>query len=139
MPKSFTLKEFPNPKYINNIFTHPDIYETQAEALECYSYKYNETTESISIEYVKSTEFGRYFVKDPNILSSTIMWNKIRATLFADRDYDIDVVNCHNEILLTLLKGAINYTITHLENYCANRAEIIDAIEIAALNVKIFG
>ena len=130
MPKSFTLKEFPNPKYINNIFTHPDIYETQAKALECYSYKYNETIQSISIEYVKSMEFGRYFVKDPNILSSTIMWNKIRATLFADGDYDLDVVNCHNEVLLTLLKGAINYDITHLENYCANRAEIIDAIEI---------
>jgi hypothetical protein len=130
MPKSFTLKEFPNPKYINNIFTHPDIYEAQVEALECYSYKYNEKTESISIEYVKSTEFGRYFVKDPDVLSSTIMWNKIRATLFADGDYDIDIVNCHNEILLTLLKGAINYTINHLENYCANRAEIIDAIEI---------
>ena len=130
MPKTFSLKEFPNPLVINNIFTHPDIYEAQAEALECYSYKYNEKTESISIEYVKSTEFGRYFVKDPDVLSSTIMWNKIRATLFADGDYDIDVVNCHNEILLTLLKGAINYTITHLENYCANRAEIIDAIEI---------
>lgn len=130
MPKTFSLKEFPNPLYINNIFTHPDIYETQAEALECYSYKYNEKTESISIEYVKSTEFGRYFVKDPDVLSSTIMWNKIRATLFSDGDYDIDVINCHNEILLTLLKGAINYTITHLENYCANRTEIIDAIEI---------
>lgn len=130
MPKTFTLKEFPNPLVINNIFTHPDIYEAQVEALECYSYKYNEKTESISIEYVKSTEFGRYFVKDTDVLSSTIMWNKIRATLFADGDYDIDIVNCHNEILLTLLKGAINYTINHLENYCANRAEIIDAIEI---------
>jgi len=130
MPKSFTLKEFPNPKYINNIFTHPDIYETQAEALECYSYKYNEKTQFISIEYVKSTEFGRYFVKDPNVLSSTIMWNKIRATLFSDGDYDIDIECCHQNILLTLLKDAINYTITHLENYCANREEIINAIEI---------
>ena len=69
MPKSFTLKEFPNPKYINNIFTHPDIYETQAEALECYSYKYNETTQSISIEYVKlelcSTQLIWLLVKSP--------------------------------------------------------------------------
>ena len=130
MPQTFSLKEFPNPLYINNIFTHPDIYEAQAEALECYSYKYNETTESINIEYVKSTEFGRYFVKDPDVLSSTIMWNKIRATLFADGDYDLDIINCHNEVLLTLLKGATNYDITHLENYCANRTEIIDAIEI---------
>lgn len=132
MPKSFTLKEFPNPLYINDIFTHPDIYEQQVTALEAYCSKYDATDGSISIEYVKSTEYGRYFVKDPKVLSSTIMWNKIRATLFSDGDYDIDIQNCHNELLLTLLKNNTNYDITHLENYCSNRAEVIDAIEIDA-------
>lgn len=136
MPKSFTLKEYPNPKYINDIFTHPDIYETQVDALEAYCSKYDATDGSISTEYVKSTEYGRYFVKDPKVLSSTIMWNKIRATLFSDGDYDIDIVNCHNELLLTLLKDNTNYDITHLENYCSNRAEVIDAIEIDANAIK---
>ena len=136
MPKSFTLKEFPNPLYINDIFTHPDIYEQQVDALEAYCSKYDATDGSISTEYVKSTEYGRYFVKDPKVLSSTIMWNKIRATLFSDGDYDIDIVNCHNEILLTLLKNNTNYDITHLENYCSNRAEVIDAIEIDANAIK---
>lgn len=130
MPKSFTLKEFPNPLYINDIFTHPDIYEQQVDALEAYCSKYDATDGSISIEYVKSTEYGRYFVKDAKVLSSTIMWNKIRATLFSDGDYDIDIVNCHNELLLTLLKNNTCYTIERLENYCSNRAEVIDAIEI---------
>ena len=136
MPKSFTLKEFPNPLYINDIFTHPDIYEQQVDALEAYCSKYDATDGSISTEYVKSTEYGRYFVKDPKVLSSTIMWNNIRATLFSDGDYDIDIVNCHNEILLTLLKNNTNYDITHLENYCSNRAEVIDAIEIDANAIK---
>jgi len=130
MPKSFTLKEFPNPLYIDNIFTHPTIYETQVEALEAYCSKYDPTDGSVSTEYVKSTEYGRYFVKEPNVLSCTIMWNKIRATLFADGDYDIDIVNCHNELLLTLLKNHTNYTTTHLEHYCLHRDEVIDAIEI---------
>lgn len=130
MPKSFTLKEFPNPLYINTIATHPDIYEPQVEALEAYCSKYDVTDGSISTEYVKSTEYGRFFVKNPKVLSSTIMWNKIRATLFSEGDYDIDIVNCHNELLLTLLKNNTNYDITHLENYCSNRAEVIDAIEI---------
>ena len=136
MPKSFTLKEFPNPLYINDIATHPDIYEQQIDALEAYCSKYDANDGSISIEYVKSTEYGRYFVKDPKVLSSTIMWNKIRATLFADSDYDIDIINCHNELLLTLLKNNTNYDIKHLENYCANRAEVIDAIEIDANAIK---
>lgn len=130
MPKSFTLKEFPNPLYINSIATHPDIYEPQVEALEAYCSKYDETDGSISTEYVKSTEYGRFFVKNPKVLSSTIMWNKIRATLFSEGDYDIDIVNCHNELLLTLLKNNTNYDITNLEHYCSNRAEVIDAIEI---------
>ena len=136
MPKSFTLKEFPNPLYINDIATHPDIYEPQVDALEAYCSKYDVTDGSISIEYVKATEYGRYFVKDPKVLSSTIMWNKIRATLFADGDHDIDIINCHNEVLLTLLKNNTNYDIKNLENYCANRAEVIDAIEIDANAIK---
>jgi len=130
MPKSFILKEFPNPLYINSIATHPDIYEPQVEALEAYCSKYDEIDGSISTEYVKSTEYGRFFVKNPKVLSSTIMWNKIRATLFSEGDYDIDIVNCHNELLLTLLKNNTNYDITNLEHYCSNRAEVIDAIEI---------
>lgn len=130
MPKSFTLKEFPNPLYINDIATHPDIYKPQVEALEAYCSNYNEADGSINIEYVKSTEYGRYFVKNPQVLSSTIMWNKIRATLFSESDYDIDIVNCHNELLLTLLKNNTNYDIANLEHYCSNRAEVIDAIEI---------
>jgi len=130
MPKTFSLKEFPNPKYIDNIFTHPDIYETQVEALEAYCEKYDKTDGSITTKYVKTTEYGRYFVKDPNVLSSTIMWNKIRATLFSESDYDLDIVNCHNELLLTLLKNNTNYDITHLEHYCSHRADVIDAITI---------
>lgn len=130
MPKSFTLKEYPNPSYVNDIFTHPDIYETQTDALEAYCSSYDSIDGSVSIEYVKSTEYGRYFVKDSKVLSSTIMWNKIRATLFSDGDYDIDIVNCHNELLLTLLKNNTNYDIKNLEHYCINRAEVIDSIHI---------
>jgi hypothetical protein len=130
MPKSFILKEFPNPLYIDTIATHPDIYEPQVEALEAYCSKYDRTDGSINVEYVKSTEYGRYFVKNPKVLSSTIMWNKIRATLFSEGDYDVDICNCHNELLLTLLKNNTNYDIANLEHYCSNRAEVIDAIEI---------
>jgi len=130
MPKTFTLKEYPNPLYINTIAKHPDIYETQVQALKAYCACYDETDGSISIEYVKVNEYGRYFVKDPKILSCTVMWNKIRATLFADSDYDLDLVCCHQNVLTTLLKNNSNYDITHLEYYCANRDKVIESISI---------
>ena len=136
MPKSFTLKEYPNPLYIDAIATHPEIYSGQVEALDAYSYKFNEEDGSISIEYVKTHDFGRYFVKEPDILSCCIMWNKIRATLFAESDYDIDIIGAHQNLLLTLLKNNTNYDITHLEHYCANRDEVLNAITIDETSIR---
>lgn len=136
MPKSFTLKEYPNPLYIDAIATHPDIYAGQIEALEAYSSKFNEEEGFISTEYIKTHDFGRYFVKEPNVLSCCIMWNKIRATLFAETDYDIDIVGCHQNLLLTLLKDNTNYDVTHLEHYCANRDEVLNAITIDENSIK---
>ena len=136
MPKAFTLKEYPNPLYIDAISTHPEIYAGQIEALEAYSYKFNEEDGSISTEYEKTTDFGRYFVKEPNVLSCCIMWNKIRATLFAESDYDCDIIGCHQNLLLTLLKNNSNYDINHLEHYCANREEVLNAITIDESAIK---
>ena len=136
MPKSFTLKEYPNPLYIDAIATHPEIYSGQIEALEAYSSKFNEDEGFISIEYIKTHDYGRYFVKEPNVLSCCIMWNKIRATLFAETDYDIDIIGCHQNLLLTLLRNNTNYDVTHLEHYCANRDEVLDAIIIDEIAIK---
>ena len=136
MPKSFTLKEYPNPKYIDAISTHPEIYSGQIDALDAYCYKYDDDEGFISTEYVKNNDFGRYFVKDADVLSCCIMWNKIRSTLFAESDYDIDIVGCHQNLLLTLLKNNTNYDITHLEHYCTNRENILNSIIIDESSIK---
>ena len=136
MPKTFSLKEYPNPLYINDIANHPDIYETQVQALENYVSSYDETYGYVKIEYIKPNDYGRYFVKDPSIMSCTVMWNKIRATLFAESDYDLDIECCHQNILLTLLKNNTNYDVTHLERYCANRDAMIEAVELTDVAVK---
>jgi hypothetical protein len=130
MPKTFTLKEYPNPLYINDIAKHPAIWLTQVKSLEDYCDSYDEKVGYISIEYVKTNEYGRYYIKDPKIMSCTVMWNKIRATLFADSDYDLDMVCCHQNVMVTLLKNNTNYDITHLEYYCANRDKVIESISI---------
>ena len=136
MPKTFSLKEYPNPLYINDIANHPDIYETQRNALDAYVSSYDETYGYVKIEYIKPNDYGRYFVKDPLKMSCTVMWNRTRATLFGESDYDLDIVCCHQNILLTLLKNNTNYDVTHLERYCANRDTIIDAVELNDNAVK---
>lgn len=130
MPKTFTLKEYPNPLYINGIAKHPAIWKTQVKSLEDYCDSYDEKVGYISIEYVKVNEYGRYYIKDPTLMSCTVMWNKIRATLFAESDYDLDMVCCHQNVMVTLLKNNTNYDITHLEYYCANRDKVIESISI---------
>jgi hypothetical protein len=130
MPKTFTLREYPNPLYINDIASHRAIWKTQVQSLEDYCASYDDERGYISIEYVKTNEYGRYFVKDPTLMSCTIMWNKIRATLFAEGDYDLDIACCHQNVMVTLLKNNTNYDITHLEYYCANRDKVIESISI---------
>ena len=136
MPKTFSLKEFPNPLYINDFISHPAIYKTQLDALEAYISNYDETYGYVKTEYIKPNDYGRYFVKDPSVMSCTIMWNRIRATLFAESDYDLDIVCCHQNILLTLLKNNTNYDVAHLERYCSNRENEINAVELADVAVS---
>jgi len=133
MPDTFTLREYPNPLYINDIAKHPDIWKDHVELLENYCQAYDDVYGCVSVDYVKNTEYGRYFVKDPTMMSCTLMWNRIRATLFADSDYDLDIVCCHQNILMTLLK---NYNIEKLEHYCAHRNDVIEAVELNDEAVK---
>jgi hypothetical protein len=130
MPKTFTLREYPNPLYINDIAKHPAIWKDHVELLENYCENYDDLYGCVSVDYVKNTEYGRYFVKDPTMMSCTLMWNRIRATLFNESDYDLDIVCCHQNILATLLKNNTNYNIEKLEHYCTHRNEIIESVEL---------
>jgi len=136
MPDTFTLREYPNPLYINDIAKHPDIWKDHVELLENYCQAYDDVYGCVSVDYVKNTEYGRYFVKDPTMMSCTPMWNRIRATLFAEGDYDLDIVCCHQNILVTLLKNNTNYNIEKLEHYCAHRNDVIEAVELNDEAVK---
>jgi len=125
---SFILKEFPNQKLIKNIWTHPDIWTTQRDEVRNYCDLYKET--GIHIKYFKNYKYGRFFVKDHKIRSSTIMWNAIRSSLFQDTEYDIDIVNCHSCLLLDICKTNDFYDINNLKYYCENRDDVINLFEI---------
>lgn len=125
---TFILKEFPNKSLIKNIWTHPDIWTTQRDEVRNYCDLYKET--GFDIKYIKYYNYGRYFVKDHKVRSSTIMWNAIRSALFKDTEYDIDIVNCHSNILLDICKTNDFYDIDNLKYYCKNRDEVIGLFNI---------
>ena len=124
----FILKEFPNNNLIKNIWTHPDIWTTQRDEVRNYCDLYKET--GIDIKYIKYYRYGRYFVKNHKVRSSTIMWNAIRSALFQDTEYDIDIVNCHANLLLDICKTNDFYDIDNLKYYCDNRDEVINLFDI---------
>ncbi len=127
-PNTFILKEFPNQSLIKNIWTHPDIWTTQREEVRNYCDLYKES--GIDIKYIKYYKYGRFFVKNHKVRSSTIMWNAVRSALFQDTECDIDIVNCHSNILLDICKTNDFYDIDNLKYYCENRDEVINLFEI---------
>jgi hypothetical protein len=136
MPDTFTLREYPNPLYINDIAKHHDIWKDHVELLENYCQNYDDVYGCVTVDYVKNTEYGRYFVKDPTMMSCTLMWNRIRATLFNESDYDLDIQCCHHNVLLTLLKNNTNYNIEKLEHYCAHRDDVIESVKLSDDAIK---
>lgn len=126
--KTFTLTEFPNENLIKNIWTHPSIWSSQRDEVRNYCNLYDNS--GIDINYIKYNDYGRFFVEDHKVRSSTIMWSPIRSALFQNTEYDIDIINCHSNLLLDILKTNEIYDIECLEYYCKNRDEIIDLFDI---------
>ncbi len=127
-PNTFILKEYPNKDLIENIWTHPDIWTSQRDEVRNYCDLYKES--GIEIKYIKYYNYGRFFVKNHKVRSSTIMWNAIRSALFKDTEYDVDIVNCHCNVLLDICRTNDFYDIDNLKYYCENRDEVIDLFNI---------
>ena len=98
----FTLTEYPNTMFLNKIYRHEDIYEPQRPEYRYYCDLVKDG--KIEIEYVKTKQYGRYFVKNPKMRSGCAMWRKVRATLFAETEYDIDILACHQSLLYHCVK-----------------------------------
>ena len=120
------LVEYPNSSLVKNIWKHPSIHDSQKLNIKNYCDKVIDG--KVNVEYYMKKEFGRFQLKDPTVYSSVAMWNVVRSTLFADTDYDIDIVGCHQNILLGICKGFV--ACEKLEHYCNNRTEIINSIAI---------
>ena len=124
--RTFKLVEFPNMDMLNFI-THPDIYPDHKDRLLNYI-QIAKDKKCVEVTYTKEM-YGRYFVHS-KFISSIGMWNKIRSTLFGETEYDIDIVNCHPEILLGLFKK-YDVECEFLAKYCESREEVVGGVFIS--------
>ena len=122
-----TLTEYPDKHACESIYLHNDIWKNDKQKI----FNYCNTIINdgkISIEYKKKGEYGRLY---PSQYNTTYMWNKIRSTLFKNTDYDIDIVNCHPNIIKHIMETHYSgFPTPHLDNYINNRDEIIKQIKI---------
>jgi hypothetical protein len=126
MTSDLSLVEFPDPSLISTIWKHPLIHDSQKLNIKKYCDKCIEG--NVKVEYYMKYDYGRLLLKDPTSFSSVAQSKSVRATLFANTEYDIDIVGCHQNILLSLCKGFVECQ--NLEFYCNNRNEIINSIII---------
>jgi hypothetical protein len=131
---NLSLVEFPNLKSLKNIWKHPLIHESQKLNIKKYC---NACIDGkVNVEYFMKYEYGRLQLKDATVFSSVAQWNAVRSTLFSDTEYDIDIVGCHQNILLGICKGVV--VCNNLEYYGNNRGLIIDSIHIADIAITKF-
>jgi len=133
---SLRLTEFPNPSIVERLSRHKWIFDEQRDMYYAY-YKCIKDGKAV-IQYKgrkqEGTVLGRLYSATPYMLSSCNMWNRARATLFAETEMDIDMVNAHFKLLLAMCKRYREHfadgTYDMLEKYCTNRESMFEDIYV---------
>ena len=97
------LREYPNLEYCKDIYRHPAVKEEHVVRLKKYC---DEALEKgyVDVEYSTNYDGGRYYTTNTKQLACCPMSKSVRATLFGETEYDVDIENCHFSILLWLLE-----------------------------------
>jgi len=132
--KTFTLTEYPNKELLKNIFRHPDIYNDDRKRIRKYCI--NAKDGFINIKYSKKGKYGRYYPVDGSIICCTYMWRKLRATLFADTEFDVDIKSCHFQILINEVNPEFN--LNFLQELINNRNEMFKLFYINNDAIKLY-
>jgi hypothetical protein len=128
------LTEYPN-YCVENIWKHPNIRNEDRNRLKNYCDAIVEG--KIVVEYGMNSKYGRMYPISNDMLFCISMWNKIRSTLFANTEFDIDIINCHNCLLLGLVEN-MELPTENLRYYCENRERVFEDIYIDTQAIKLF-
>lgn len=144
--KRFTLYE-KMPSHHAQILTSPSIdpvhrlqYRTLCEHVarsenNTYAVEYTRNGDKKNGYYGRATP--RVVTRDSEVtykqtpLCVTTMWREIRATLFKDKEIDVDIVNCHPSLLVNLVNLVGKQPGPYLSSYINNRKWFIENIQFS--------
>lgn len=130
--KKITLVEYPNLKLCENVWKHPNIDDADRSRIKNYCDRALKMG-SVTVDYNTKYEYGRYYVSDPNSHSACPMPSKVRATLFSEKEFDVDIVNCHPNILLEMFEEHYPESSSmypQLTHYINNRDDILKSFKM---------
>jgi len=128
--RNFFLIETPKKCLLKKIWRHPEINQGQVVNFKNYC-DAADNDDGIKIEYSKMKKYGRWYIKNTNMISSCPMWGVLRNILFSETEDDIDIVAAHQSILYDILKakGSL-YKTDKLKEYLDDREHIFNDIQI---------
>ena len=133
---SLRLTEFPDASIVEKICRHKWIHDEQKDMMYAYYKSIKDGKAQILYKGRKQNDtiLGRLYSATPYMLSSCSMSSRARATLFRETEYDIDMVNAHFKLLLSMCKRYREHfsddNIEMLQKYCDNREGMFDDIYI---------
>ena len=128
------LTEFPNFDVVEKLARHKSVHPEQRDLYYAYAraIKDGKVHMNYKPRRIDDEPLGRLYSTTPYMMSSTSMWNRCRATLFKDTEYDVDIVNCHFRLLLGMCRNYEKSQIIEecdyqiLQHYCENREEVFE-------------
>ena len=132
------LHERPDAAAVACTPTHPGVWKGQRPMYAAYHARVASSPDgAVAIDY-RRQKYGRFYVADSATMSATPMWARARAALFGRTELDIDIAQCHPNLLLHEMEkcqerdpgGAPPFDA--LEAMCRGREAIFDACAIDA-------
>ena len=121
------LIEYPDLELCKNIYKHIEIWTQDKQKVKAYCDEALQNG-SVKVSYETKGVVGRFYPTNiKQRLTATVMWRRLRASLFSNTEYDIDIVNCHACLMLGLVEKLYpNFDVSCLKKYTENRENIIN-------------
>jgi len=133
---------------LKELLKHPELNEEHRKRGKVlYDILNRKNTDYVKVKYSRPKHNGRYFgraqayIEDVEIdkkhkyrykpLTCCNMWSPLRSSLFGNKEYDVDIVNCHYTLLYQLLKKYYpDVKYKNLRRYVKRREDIISEFNI---------
>jgi len=137
MNNSFTLTETVDSDMILKCLQSPILNQEHANKLASYYCLVKANGGEVKVTYKQKVlgdrPMGRYYAQG-KILYGGQQWKHLRSSLYGATETDIDAVNCHPTILLSIAE-TFDLPCNYLKGYCLNRDKYINNLDITQTDI----